>query len=111
MINNLQQKAVVVEKKLELRKAHQITQIKVANNLMSKCDVFKNKNLLKTLQEEMSQNHYKTFLVKEKIISLDDLSFYEILLKSFKASDSEVSVKTNGYMVQNDVTNRCFGII
>jgi hypothetical protein len=111
-IVNLQEKALVVEEILELRKTHQITQEKIAVNLMGDCSIFKNLKIKETLLENMTKlSGYKFYLVKEKVIALDSLNFYEILYKTYKPSDSDIFTKSSGYMVESSESKKCFGVI
>lgn len=111
-VGNLQNKAVVVEETLDLRKTHQITQAKIAENLMGNCDIFKEPRVKEAFLLSMTgMSGYRFYLVRERVISLDGLTFYEILYKTYKPSDSDIFTKSSGYMVENSVSKKCFGVI
>ncbi len=102
--------ANIAKNELENAKSHFSIQSKLAQNLMGKCNMFKQKDFFKMSYME-NKIMYNLILLRKNVLRIDDLNFYELELKTEKQASYERPTVTIGYLVEDSGSKRCFGLL
>lgn len=110
-VAQLQEKAFIVEDKLELRKIHQIAQVRISKNLMGTCELFRIDTFQSKLRQDLLKIGYNYNFYRKKILKIEKLIFYELNFNSFEVKNSSISTNSVGYLVEHEDSKNCFGVI
>ena len=88
-------------------------QISIGQLLMKDCEaVFANNfKILEPLINSLDKKSIKVSIFENKIFTIEDLEFLELIIISNFENDPNVVMKDKGYFVRNTRSFKCFGII
>ena len=108
---NLREEGLKVELINELHQKHVVAQNMVHQNLFSKCNILLDKNEQQKISNYLKQFKVNFYLTKKDLLSIGDLTYKQIIFKTYLEADSEIFYMTKGYLVQNENSQKCFGIL
>jgi len=88
-------------------------QLTIGELLMKDCErIFANNfKLLEPLVNSLDKKSVKVSIFENKIFTIEDLDFLELVIISNFEKDSNLVMKDKGYFVRNSKSKKCFGII
>jgi hypothetical protein len=111
LITDLRNSGLAVQKRLDLQPEHDIALEYISKDLFSVCSTFKENRVKKEVELYLKSKKLNYELAKKQIVSINDLIFEELIFRVFSSNDSMVYYQSNGYLVTNIKSNKCFGII
>lgn len=83
----------------------------ISTNLQTSCTILKDSTASRRLKESLEQQGLKFHLVRKKAVSINDLNFFKVVFKTYLAKSESIQFVSEGYLVQNSITDSCYGLI